>query len=90
MKVVETGLPGVLILEPAVFEDERGFFVESWNARAFREATGFDGEFVQDNHSRSKRGVLRGIHYQLVRPQGKLIRVIAGEGLDVAVDLRPS
>jgi dTDP-4-dehydrorhamnose 3,5-epimerase len=90
MKVTETGLPGVLILEPKVFGDERGFFMESWNARAFREATGVDATFVQDNHSRSARGVLRGLHYQVVRPQGKLVRVVAGEVFDVAVDLRRS
>ncbi len=90
MKVIETGLPGVLILEPRVFEDERGSFFESWNAETFRNATGFDGTFVQDNHSHSRSGVLRGIHYQLSRPQGKLVRVCAGEVLDVAVDLRPA
>jgi dTDP-4-dehydrorhamnose 3,5-epimerase len=90
MKVVQTELPGVLILEPKVFGDERGFFLESWNASAFREATGCDFDFVQDNHSRSARHVLRGIHYQLVRPQGKLVRVTAGEVFDVAVDLRRS
>jgi dTDP-4-dehydrorhamnose 3,5-epimerase len=90
MKVTETGLPGVLVLEPKVFGDERGFFMESWNARAFREATGVDATFVQDNHSRSARGVLRGLHYQVVRPQGKLVRVVAGEVFDVAVDLRRS
>jgi dTDP-4-dehydrorhamnose 3,5-epimerase len=88
VNVVGTGLPGVLILEPKVFGDDRGFFVESWNARTFREATGVDAGFVQDNHSRSARHVLRGIHYQLVKPQGKLVRVVAGEVLDVAVDLR--
>lgn len=90
MKVIETSLPGILILEPRSFEDDRGFFFESWNARVFRDATGFDGYFVQDNHSRSRRGVLRGIHYQVERPQGKLVRVSAGEVLDVAVDLRRS
>jgi dTDP-4-dehydrorhamnose 3,5-epimerase len=90
MKVTETSLPGVLLIEPKVFGDARGFFLESWNARAFREATGVDADFVQDNHSRSARGVLRGIHYQLVRPQGKLVRVVSGEVFDVAVDLRRS
>ena len=90
MKVTPTALPEVLLLEPAVFGDERGFFMESFNARAFREATGVQAEFVQDNHSRSVRGVLRGIHYQLVRPQGKLVRVAAGRVFDVAVDLRRS
>lgn len=88
MKVVATDLPGVLILEPRVFEDARGFFFESWNRRAFREATGVDAAFVQDNHSRSARNVLRGLHYQVKQPQGKLVRVSAGEVWDVAVDLR--
>lgn len=80
----------MLVLEPKVFGDDRGFFLESWNARTFREATGLDVNFVQDNHSRSARGVLRGIHYQLVRPQGKLVRVVSGSVFDVAVDLRKS
>ena len=88
MNVIETTLPGVLVLEPRVFEDERGFFMESWNARVFREATGVELDFVQDNHSRSRRGVLRGLHYQIEQPQGKLVRVASGEVLDVAVDLR--
>ena len=90
MKVTPTALPEVLLLEPAVFGDERGFFMESFNARAFREATGVQAEFVQDNHSRSVRGVLRGIHYQVVKPQGKLVRVAAGRVFDIAVDLRRS
>jgi len=90
MKVVATELPEVLILEPRVFADERGFFMESWNARAFRAATGVDAAFVQDNHSRSMRNVLRGIHYQVVKPQGKLVRVTDGSILDVVVDLRRS
>jgi dTDP-4-dehydrorhamnose 3,5-epimerase len=90
MNVIETALPGVLILEPRVFEDERGFFMESWNARAFGEATGLEVEFVQDNHSRSRHGVLRGLHYQIEHAQGKLVRVTHGEVLDVAVDLRRS
>jgi dTDP-4-dehydrorhamnose 3,5-epimerase len=90
MKVIATALPEVLILEPRVFADERGFFMESWNARTFREATGVDATFVQDNHSYSKRNVLRGIHYQVVKPQGKLVRVSQGSVLDVAVDLRRS
>jgi dTDP-4-dehydrorhamnose 3,5-epimerase len=90
MKVTPTALPEVLLLEPAVFGDDRGFFMESYNARRFREATGIEAEFVQDNHSRSVRGVLRGIHYQVVRPQGKLVRVAAGRVFDVAVDLRRS
>ena len=90
MKVTPTALPDVLLLEPRVFGDDRGFFMESWNARAFREATGLDVAFVQDNHSYSTRGVLRGIHYQVVRPQGKLVRVATGSVFDVAVDLRRS
>ncbi len=90
MNVVATPLPGVLILEPRVFGDARGFFLESWNERVFREATGVETAFVQDNHSRSARHVLRGLHYQLVRPQGKLVRVVAGEVFDVTVDLRRS
>lgn len=90
MKVTATALPEVLILEPTVFGDERGFFMESYNARSFRDATGVDAVFVQDNHSRSARNVLRGLHYQVVRPQGKLVRVVAGRVLDVAVDLRRS
>jgi dTDP-4-dehydrorhamnose 3,5-epimerase len=88
MNVVQTSLPGVLLFEPKVFGDERGFFLESWNQRRFSEATGIFPPFVQDNHSRSSRHVLRGIHYQLVKPQGKLVRVVSGEGFDVAVDLR--
>jgi dTDP-4-dehydrorhamnose 3,5-epimerase len=88
MKVTPTALPGVLLLEPRVFSDERGFFMESWNARTFRDATGFDATFLQDNHSFSTRNVLRGIHYQVVRPQGKLVRVVTGAVFDVAVDLR--
>jgi len=83
-------LPGVLIIEPKVFGDERGFFYESFNARAFKEATGLAADFVQDNHSRSGKGVLRGLHYQLQNTQGKLVRVINGEVLDVAVDIRRS
>ena len=90
MKVVATDLPGVLILEPEVFEDARGFFFESWNRRGFQKATGVDAAFVQDNHSRSARNVLRGLHYQVKQPQGKLVRVSAGEVWDVAVDLRRS
>ncbi|NWB97486.1 dTDP-4-dehydrorhamnose 3,5-epimerase [Pseudomonas gingeri] len=90
MKATPTRLPGVLILEPKVFGDERGFFYESFNARAFQDATGLDVAFVQDNHSRSQQGVLRGLHYQLEHTQGKLVRVIAGEVLDVAVDIRRS
>ncbi|WP_028620993.1 dTDP-4-dehydrorhamnose 3,5-epimerase [Pseudomonas sp. Ant30-3] len=90
MNVVTTDLPGVLMIEPKVFGDERGFFYESFNARSFNEATGLDVQFVQDNHSRSQKGVLRGLHYQLENTQGKLVRVTAGEVLDVAVDIRRS
>jgi dTDP-4-dehydrorhamnose 3,5-epimerase len=90
VKVIATALPEVLILEPQVFGDERGFFYESFNARRFAEATGVNREFVQDNHSRSARGVLRGLHYQLQQAQGKLVRVSAGEVYDVAVDVRRS
>ena len=90
MKVVRTEIPDVLILEPKVYGDERGFFLEGYNKRAFRDATGLELEFVQDNHSSSRRGVLRGLHYQVRQTQGKLVRVIAGEVFDVAVDLRRS
>ncbi len=90
MKVVETSIPNVLIIEPKVFGDERGFFYESFNAAAFEAATGLKRQFVQDNHSKSQRGVLRGLHYQIQQPQGKLVRVVAGEVFDVAVDLRKS
>ncbi len=90
MKVVETSIPDVLIIEPKVFGDERGFFYESFNAAAFEAATGLKRQFVQDNHSKSQRGVLRGLHYQIQQPQGKLVRVVAGEVFDVAVDLRKS
>jgi dTDP-4-dehydrorhamnose 3,5-epimerase len=86
--VTPTALPDVLILEPKVFGDARGFFYESFNARDFRTATGLDVQFVQDNHSRSAKGVLRGLHYQIQHPQGKLVRVTQGEVFDVAVDLR--
>jgi dTDP-4-dehydrorhamnose 3,5-epimerase len=89
MQVRATALPGVLVVEPTLFGDERGFFMESWNARAFAQA-GIDATFVQDNHSRSRRGVLRGLHYQIREAQGKLVRVAAGEVFDVAVDLRRS
>ena len=88
MKVIETCIPDVLIIEPKVFGDERGFFYESFNAAAFEAATGLKRQFVQDNHSKSQRGVLRGLHYQIQQPQGKLVRVGAGEVFDVAVDLR--
>ena len=90
MNVVTTELPGVLIFEPEVFGDERGFLYESFNAKAFEEATGLNTTFVQDNHSRSQKGVLRGLHYQLQNTQGKLVRVAVGEVLDVAVDIRRS
>ena len=91
MKVTPTALPGVLILEPKVFGDARGFFLESFNQRAFDEAVGHHVEFVQDNHSRSQRGVLRGLHYQLPpHAQGKLVRVVSGAVFDVAVDMRRS
>lgn len=89
MKIIETAIADVFIIEPKVFGDDRGFFLESWNAGAFREA-GLDVDFVQDNHSRSSRGVLRGLHYQQPGPQGKLVRVTAGAVFDVAVDLRRS
>ncbi len=89
MKVVPTSIPEVTLIEPKVFGDERGFFFESWNARAFA-AANIPGTYVQDNHSRSERNVLRGLHYQIRQPQGKLIRVIAGEVFDVAVDMRSS
>lgn len=88
MNCIPTELPDVLILEPRVFGDDRGFFFESFNARTFESATGVKAEFVQDNHSRSARGVLRGIHYQIEQAQGKLVRVTHGEVYDVAVDLR--
>jgi len=88
MKIIPMKLPDVLILEPEVFGDERGFFMESFNARKFAEATGLDVQFVQDNHSRSAKGVLRGLHYQLQQPQGKLVRVVRGAVFDVAVDIR--
>jgi dTDP-4-dehydrorhamnose 3,5-epimerase len=87
MKVIETSIPEVLIVEPAVFGDERGFFMESFNERAMREI-GIDAQFVQDNHSRSTRNVLRGLHYQIQQPQGKLVRVVSGSVFDVAVDIR--
>ena len=90
MRVIQTDLPEVLVLEPKVFGDARGFFMESFNARVFAEATGLRPEFVQDNHSRSARGVLRGLHYQIRQPQGKLVRVTRGRVFDVAVDLRRS
>ena len=90
MKVIETSLPEVKVIEPRVFEDARGFFFESYNVRAFEQAVAPGFEFVQDNHSRSHKGVLRGMHYQIQHPQGKLVRVVSGEVFDVAVDLRRS
>jgi dTDP-4-dehydrorhamnose 3,5-epimerase len=88
MKVTPTAMPEVLIIEPKVFGDARGFFFESFNQQAFNQATGLDVQFVQDNHSRSAKGVLRGLHYQVQQPQGKLVRVVHGAVWDVAVDIR--
>lgn len=90
MNVIETPLAGLLVLEPKVYGDERGFFFESFNARRFAELTGVTAPFVQDNHSRSLKGVLRGLHYQIQQAQGKLVRVTAGAVFDVAVDIRKS
>jgi dTDP-4-dehydrorhamnose 3,5-epimerase len=90
MKVIETSLKDVLILEPKVFGDERGFFFESWNQNTFKEVAGVNERFVQDNHSKSQKGVLRGLHYQLEQSQGKLVRTVTGVVLDVVVDLRKS
>lgn len=90
MLAIPTAIPEVLVLEPKVFGDDRGFFFESFNAKAFAEATGLKPDFVQDNHSKSKKHVLRGLHYQIKNPQGKLVRVVQGEVYDVAVDLRKS
>ena len=90
MKIVPTSIPGVLVLEPRVFEDERGFFFESFNHRLFNGLIGRDVQFVQDNHSRSAKYVLRGLHYQIRQAQGKLVRVMIGEVFDVAVDIRRS
>lgn len=90
MKIVATAIPDLLIVEPTVFGDERGFFFESFNQRRFAELTGITTTFVQDNHSKSARHVLRGLHYQVRQAQGKLVRVVAGEVLDVAVDIRRS
>jgi len=90
MHIIATALPDVVIVEPKVFGDERGFFFESFNARRFHELTGIAADFVQDNHSRSARHVLRGLHYQIQHAQGKLVRVTTGEVLDVAVDIRKS
>ena len=90
MNVTRSEIPDVLILEPRVFGDDRGFFFESFNERTFAEKTGVSARFVQDNHSRSARDVLRGLHYQILQPQGKLVRVTVGEIYDVAVDIRRS
>ena len=87
---MRTEIPEVIILDPIVFGDDRGFFFESFNQRRFEESTGLKRTFVQDNHSRSQKGVLRGLHYQIIQPQGKLVRVVSGEVFDVAVDLRKS
>jgi dTDP-4-dehydrorhamnose 3,5-epimerase len=89
MKVIPTPIPGAFVLEPRVFEDDRGFFLESYNEKTFTEI-GITERFVQDNHSYSKRGVLRGLHYQVIKTQGKLVRVVSGEVLDVFLDLRKS
>ncbi|BAZ22593.1 dTDP-4-dehydrorhamnose 3,5-epimerase [Kalymmatonema gypsitolerans NIES-4073] len=88
MKILQTKIPDVLLIEPRVFEDERGFFYESYNERVLREKANVVEQFVQDNHSRSGKNVLRGLHYQIKQPQGKLVRVVVGEIFDVAVDLR--
>ncbi|MGZ8269820.1 MAG: dTDP-4-dehydrorhamnose 3,5-epimerase [Methylophilus sp.] len=90
MNVIHTEIPDVLIFEPKVFGDDRGFFIESFNAQKFESATGIKCQFVQDNHSRSARNVLRGLHYQIEQAQGKLVRVVSGEVYDVAVDIRSS
>jgi dTDP-4-dehydrorhamnose 3,5-epimerase len=89
MKVTACKIPDVLLIEPKLFGDDRGFFYESFNQKAFNAATGLNHSFVQDNHSKSAQGVLRGLHYQVQQPQGKLVRVVAGEVFDVAVDIRP-
>lgn len=90
MDVIQTKIPDVLIIEPKVFGDERGFFLESFNEKTFKELTGVETNFVQDNHSRSAKNVLRGLHYQIEQAQGKLVRVVSGEVYDVAVDIRKS
>jgi dTDP-4-dehydrorhamnose 3,5-epimerase len=88
LKIIQTSIPDLLTIEPKVFGDERGFFFESFNRLKFADLTGLDVDFVQDNHSRSAKGVLRGLHYQIQHPQGKLVRVVQGSVLDVAVDIR--
>ena len=90
MNVIQTNLPEVLVIEPRVFGDDRGFFYESFNAKKFAELTGVETSFIQDNHSLSAKNVLRGLHYQIRQPQGKLVRIVAGEVFDVAVDVRRS
>lgn len=90
MRAIPTAIPEVVVLEPKVFGDDRGFFFESFNAKTFEQATGIKREFVQDNHSKSAKHVLRGLHYQIQQPQGKLVRVVQGEVFDVAVDIRKS
>lgn len=90
MKVIPVNIPDVLIMEPNLFGDERGFFYESYNKKIFGDLTGVAADFVQDNHSKSTKGVLRGLHYQIKQPQGKLVRVCSGEILDIAVDIRKS
>ena len=90
MNVIRTAIPEVVLIEPKVFGDARGLFFESFNQKAFNDATGTDHQFVQDNHSRSAQGVLRGLHYQIQQPQGKLVRVVRGAVIDVAVDIRKS
>ena len=90
MNVIRTAIPEVVLIEPKVFGDARGFFFESFNQKAFNEATGTNHQFVQDNHSRSAQGVLRGLHYQIQQPQGKLVRVVRGAVIDIAVDIRKS
>ena len=90
MNVIRTAIPEVVLIEPRVFGDARGFFFESFNQKAFNDATGTNHQFVQDNHSRSAQGVLRGLHYQIQQPQGKLVRVVRGAVIDVAVDIRKS
>jgi len=90
MRVTPTAIAGLLVIEPRVYADERGFFFESYNERAFAQATGIAAKFVQDNHSRSVKNTVRGLHYQIQQPQGKLVRVVAGEIFDVVVDLRRS
>ena len=89
MNVIKTDVEGVLIIEPKVFGDERGFFLETFQAKRYQQEAGIELPFVQDNHSRSSKGVLRGLHFQKTKPQGKLVRVVSGEVFDVAVDIRP-